>query len=132
MEIKHGRERYRRGCRCDDCKNAQATYQRKYREHKALGLVGGRNYPPVGNPTPGPVELAVEQQISGLASAELRPGLVAVALAMARVLDATAVNQKPSAARVLVTVLDTLRKASARGRRGSLSLVKSMTEKGGA
>jgi class 3 adenylate cyclase len=36
-----------------------------------------------------------------------------------------------AAAKVLVTVLDTLRK-SAQGRRGSLALVKSMTKKGGA
>jgi hypothetical protein len=43
-----------------------------------------------------------------------------------------AVNQQPAAAKVLVTVLDMLRKGSAQGRRGNLSLVRTMTEKDGA
>jgi hypothetical protein len=39
---------------------------------------------------------------------------------------------KPAAAKVLVTVLDTLHKGSAQGRRGNLAVVRTMTEKGGA
>jgi hypothetical protein len=38
--------------------------------------------------------------------------------------------QPPAAAKVLVTALDTLHKGSAQGRRGSLALVRTMTEKG--
>jgi hypothetical protein len=38
---------------------------------------------------------------------------------------------QPAAAKVLVTVLDTLRK-SAQGRRGNLAVVRDMTAKGGA
>jgi hypothetical protein len=41
------------------------------------------------------------------------------------------VNQKAAAAKVLVTLLDKLASASARGRRGRLALVRTMTEKGG-
>jgi hypothetical protein len=51
-----------------------------------------------------------------------------MALAMARILDnPTSVNQQLAAAKVLVTLLDQLRSASASGRRGKLALVKSMT-----
>ena len=81
---------------------------------------------------PGPVELAVESELGGLAAAQLRPSLAAVALAMARILDGRVPTPKPAAAKVLVTVLDTLHKGSAQGRRGNLAVVKSMTKKGGA
>jgi hypothetical protein len=79
-------------------------------------------------PSPGQVETAVAAEIAALASAEARPGLAAIAAALARLLDdPTAKTPKPAAAKVLVSVLDTLRKGSAQGQRGSLSLVKSMT-----
>ena len=52
---------------------------------------------------------------------------------MARLLDnPKAVNQQPAAAKVLAALLDKLRSASARGRRGGLALVRTMAEKGGA
>jgi hypothetical protein len=51
---------------------------------------------------------------------------------MARVLDnQKAVSSQPAAAKVLAALLDNLRWASARGRRG-LSVVRAMAEKGGA
>ena len=47
---------------------------------------------------------------------------------MARILDnPRAVNQQPAEAKVLTALLDKLHSASARGRRGNLLLVKSMT-----
>jgi hypothetical protein len=110
-------------------KAAQAAYQRRYRERKANGLVFQIGTPDLA---PGPVELAVEQEINGLPSAALRPGLVAIAAAMARVLDAPASTPKLRAARVLASVLETLHRGAAQGRRGSLAVVKSMTERGGA
>jgi hypothetical protein len=42
------------------------------------------------------------------------------------------VNQQPAAAKTLAGLLDKLRAASARGRRGRLAVVKQMAEKGGA
>lgn len=52
---------------------------------------------------------------------------------MGRVLDRSkAGNQHTAAAKVLAGLLDKLATASAGGRRGRLSMVKSMTEKGGA
>jgi hypothetical protein len=80
---------------------------------------------------PGSVELAVESELGGLPGARLRPSLAAVALAMARILDGRVPTAKPAAAKVLVSVLDTLHKGSAQGRRGNLAVVKSITKKGG-
>ncbi len=28
----HGRASYRRGCRCNECRNAEASYRRQYRK----------------------------------------------------------------------------------------------------
>jgi hypothetical protein len=71
---------------------------------------------PVKNQTPGPVGLAVEAEVSGLAQAQLRPALVAIAPAMARILDnPRAPSAQPAAAKVLVSVMDTLHKGSAQG-----------------
>jgi hypothetical protein len=72
------------------------------------------------------------EEISGLAS-EARPGLAQAALALARILDnPRTVNQQPAAAKALATMLEKLRSASARGGRGGLALVRTMTETGGA
>jgi hypothetical protein len=132
VNTKHGRERYRRGCRCDECKGAQAAYQRKFRERKALGLVGAGDPAPEQNCSPGPVELAVEAELAGLVSAEARPALAQIAICMGRLLDSPAAGPKPAAAKVLISAMETLHKASAQGRRGSLALVKTMTKKDGA
>jgi hypothetical protein len=52
---------------------------------------------------------------------------------MARVSDnPRAVSSQPAAAKVLTGLLDKLRSASGRGRRGRLALVRTMTKKGGA
>jgi hypothetical protein len=80
---------------------------------------------------PGPVEVAVEAETAELA--EARPGLAQTALAMARLLDnPRAVSSQPAAAKVLASLLGELRKGSARGRRGNLAVVRSLTEKGNA
>ena len=80
---------------------------------------------------PGPVESGVQAEIGGSA-AEARPGLAQMALAMARILDSTAVNQQPAAAKVLASLLDKLHQAGTLGRRGHLATVRAMTDKGGA
>jgi hypothetical protein len=75
----------------------------------------------------GPVEVAVSEEIDGLAS-QARPGLAQAALALARILDNfKAVNQQPAAAKVLVSMLEKLRSASPAGRRG-LAVVRQMTK----
>src|SRR5947209_10978334 len=74
----------------------------------------------------GPIESGVQAEIRGLA-AEARPGLAAVALAPI-LDDPKSVSQKAVAAKVLTALAGKLRAASARGRRGGLGLVRSMTE----
>lgn len=85
-----------------------------------------------GEPGPGDVELAVALELAGLSAAVDQPALAAAAVAMGRLLDSRAQSAKPSAARVLAPLLDDLHKASARDRRGGLSVVKAMTDPGGA
>lgn len=70
---------------------------------------------------------AVLAELSELKTMQTRPGLVAVALALARVLDSpAAVAQWPSAAHRLSETLDKLRKGS-EGRSGRLAAVQRMT-----
>jgi hypothetical protein len=78
------------------------------------------------------VESGVQAEIGGPGT-DARPGLAAAALALARVMDEPrAVNQQPAAAKVLAALLEKLHSASARGRRGNLAVVRTMTtEKGG-
>jgi hypothetical protein len=132
MAAKHGtRHRYNDGCRCDDCTAANAAYQQQYRERPVVVSLSAPVTPQTFEP--GPVESAVEAELAGLAVAELRPGLVAVALALSRILDSSkAASAQPAAAKVLVSVMDALYRGSARGRRGNLTVVRTMTEKGGA
>lgn len=112
--------------RCDECAAANNAYQHEYRQRRVSPVVT----PPLSGT--GPVEAGVDLEIDGLA-AQARPGLAQAALAVARVLDNPhALNQHASAAKVLSALLDKLRAASARGRRGGLALVRTMTEKGGA
>jgi hypothetical protein len=125
MAAKHGtRHRYNDGCRCEDCTAANAAYQQKYRERRVIVPLSAPVTPQTFEP--GPVEVAVEKEIAGLS--ETRPGLAQAALAMARVLDnPRAVSSQPAAAKVLATLLDKLRSASARSRSGRLAVVRAMS-----
>jgi hypothetical protein len=125
MATTHGRGAYVRGCRCDQCRQAESDYQRARR---------CRQREEVSDPVrsePGPVEAAVEAELTGLA--ENRPGLAEVALALARIMDdPKAVSGQAPAAKVLVAVLDKLHSVGAQGRRGRLAVVRTMTDKSGA
>jgi hypothetical protein len=129
---------YSAGCRCAACTEAHRVRAREYRRRKNAGEVVSpfryadqQESPAPAETGPGPVEAGVEAEIQGVADA--RPGLTQVALAMARLLDSSkAVNQHAAATKVLSGLLDKLATASAGGRRGRLSVIKSMTEKGGA
>lgn len=119
----HGRGRYQRGCRCGTCKLANREYQRRHRT-KQLRLV---TPPPADVPTvPGPVEIGVRAQLEHLPSAQERPGVYAVAVRLAAVLDnQTAIPQHASAARVLTEIITGLSRQSRRP--GRLTAVRSMT-----
>ena len=122
-EAPHGRGRYQRGCRCATCKLANREYQRRHRS-KFLRSVA----PPPADVTPvaGPVEIAVRAQLEHLPVAQERPGLVAIAIRLAQLMDnQSAVPQFSAAAKVLSDILGTLSKHSTR--RTRLSAVRSMT-----
>jgi hypothetical protein len=134
MSANHGtHSRYAQGCRCDDCREGHRLKAREYSQRKSAGLNRARVHdlptaPAVENSTPGPVESGVQAEI-GAVVAE-RPGLAAIALAMARLLDDPAArNQAPAASKVLVSVLDALGKVAAPRRRSHLALVREMTTK---
>jgi hypothetical protein len=75
---------------------------------------------------PGPVEIAVRAQLEHLPSAQERPGLFAIAIRLAQLMDTeSAVPQYASAAKVLTDILSTLSKHSTR--RTRLSAVRNMT-----
>jgi hypothetical protein len=76
---------------------------------------------------PANVEAAVLGEVQALGST-VRPGLVAAAIAMARILDnPKAVSSQPPAARILTTLLEKLRSSSARAHHGRLAVVRTMS-----
>lgn len=134
MTISHGTDRrYSDGCRCEECREAHKLKAREYRDRKRRGLTRPDLLTAVlsMDVSAGPVELAVESELAGLVAAAQRPGLVQVALALARLMDGPAVTSKPAAAKQLTEILTALAKGGAQ-RRQKLAVVKQMTDKGGA
>jgi hypothetical protein len=91
MPSRHGsRDRYHQGCKCTDCKAAEAAYRRRYRERKLLGDIApaaelsgqGGSAPD----SPGPIESVAVEAI-GPELARLRPDLTAVAVSLAQLMD---------------------------------------------
>jgi hypothetical protein len=120
MAAKHGTRRCYsvEGCRCADCREAQAAYQAEYRSRVANGEVGASvaQLPLAG---PGPVEAAIRQEIEGLPLAAARPALVETAVTMAKILDnPRAVSQQPAAAGKLADIMDRLHNGSVARRGG--------------
>jgi hypothetical protein len=117
----HGTRRcYINGCRCDNCTESNRLY---FRQRRA-SLSGQIAHPS----DPGPVELGVQDEIAELC--EARPGLAQIALTLARILDnPKVISTQPSAAKVLVVLLDKLRKGS-NGRESQLASVREMTSRG--
>jgi hypothetical protein len=133
MTVTHGRSRYTRGCRCNICITAERQYQRdRYRRRRGLPVdppdppkLKVVDSPPVSSHD-GSVVAAVRAELGASAAAAERPGVTAVALALAAILDDSKhVPAQPAAARQLVAILSTLSKRGQR--RGKLAVVKSMT-----
>lgn len=126
MAAKHGtRRRYIEGSRCEDCIAANTAYQHRWRQGRTCGEPSTPNVAVSLSPvTAGPVESGVQAEIAGLA-AEARPGLAAIAISLAQLMDdPKARNQQPAAAKVLSALLDKLHRAGAQGRRGNLAVVR--------
>jgi hypothetical protein len=140
-EYAHGsRQSYKRGCRCDLCKQAEREYKKDLRQRQreavgefvtpsvTLSLVSGsgsdfKSHPVSGS---GAVESAVALEIDELGPHQ-RPGLAAGALAMARILDnPKAVSTQPAAAAKLAQILETLRRTST-ATKPKLASVRQMT-----
>ena len=133
MTLEHGRTRYTRGCRCSVCKGAEREYQRnRYRRQRGLP-VDAPAHPKLGVIESQPVSsdgssvvAAVRDELGAAPAAAERPGLTAVALALAAILDDSEhVPTQPAAARQLAAILGMLSKQTRR--RGKLAVVKSMT-----
>jgi hypothetical protein len=129
---RHGTRRsYKEGCRCDACRAAQAAYQARYRDRVLHGLTRPTpSSPPPIAPLPataGPCEVAVLAELAGLPAATEQPALAAAAVALGQVLDGRPPAPKPGAAKVLVAVMDSLHKASARHGGGGLRAVRELS-----
>ena len=131
----HGRARYTKGCRCGVCRTANREYQRRYRRAKPLQAVpvpepsAQADADDRAAPAEGAVTAAVTAQLAGLPEAESRPGLAAAAIRLAELLDRPeAMPQHPAAAGRLVELLEKLTRGNAK--RGRLTLVRSMTDRG--
>ena len=114
------RSQYLAGCRCDECRHAEALYKRRLRDNK----INGGPARPTGA---GAVEMAIWAEVEGLEQAESRPTLVQAAVAMARILDnPRAPGPQPQAAKQLADLMNQLRKG-ADARKSRLASVKAMT-----
>lgn len=139
MAAQHGsRTRYNAGCRCDACKQASRDYDKIRRQrmlaskHGPAAVTALPTPPAAATAEPGPNEAAVRAEIDGLSTAESHPGLVAVAIRNAQVLDSPlAIAQVPSSSKVLMEALEKLRKG-ADARKGKLAAVRQMTRTTGA
>lgn len=127
----HNRTRYLQGCRCETCKHAQSVYARERRQAKkqasaespagaakqeaAPAAAAGKSTP--GAPPPpasadGPVVAGIRAEIAGYVGADDHPGLIATALALARILDTpSAIAQHAAAAGRLMELMSTLGKS---------------------
>lgn len=119
--VVHGtRSCYSRGCRQPECVAAQREYNANLRKRKSNNETTRAPVRALPTPTPpqqpstgATVEEAVRAEIDGLSTASSRPGLVAVALAHARVLDdPVAISQHASNGHRLAEALEKLRKGS--------------------
>lgn len=140
-EAQHGtRRRYQKGCHCIPCRASESEYQRGRRRNRnspALASVADlpaeveatEPVPPAAAAVgPESVQAAVLRELDLLDDAARdRPGQVATALAMARIMDSPlAIPQHPAAAGKLLEVLESLGRVG-RKRKGKLAAVREMT-----
>ena len=134
---------YSSGCRSDLCKQAASVARRERRRlaREAVGELSGLDTDrtdrtpvvsvPVNNASTSvnadiSVVTAVLEEVQVL-DATARPGLVAAAIAMARILDnPKAISSQPPAAGQLINIINQLRKG-AQGGRPKLASVRQMT-----
>lgn len=135
----HDLERYRAGCRCAVCRQANRDYMRDYRASRR-GLEGPPPQPDssvtvlpkpvlVDDVVPGPIEQAVLDETATLSGAARRPTSVETARALARDLDDRRLaTSHASQARQLHALMESLRSASA-GRSSRLASVARLSQR---
>ncbi|MFD7045653.1 hypothetical protein [Rhodococcus jostii] len=127
----HNRTRYLAGCRCEVCKSAQSVYRRELSARKAAGkpvrpVLVQMPSQDVSTVDGESVEAAVGREI-GMLDTSKRPGLVATAIALARILDTrSAMAQHASAAGKLAELLAEL-SSSAPKKRSKLAELREAT-----
>ena len=122
----HGRGRYNAGCRCPTGRAANREHSRQRRSEGLTAVPPVAGSPPQPEFTDGPVTEAVRAQLAGTATALERPGLYAVAIRLAQLLDnPSAAPQFAGAGHRLTEILTTLSKSSTQ--RGRLHAVRNMT-----
>jgi hypothetical protein len=135
MAISHGMSGYARGCRCDTCRSVECERKRAQRIRKRTGIQSRERVVAVSSLAPQPVRAVpgmVEKSV--VAEAEQfseRPGMVAGALAMARIIDnPSLVHLWPQSTRQLQAILDGLRSGTKKKSRDRLAAVQQMTAVG--
>lgn len=134
MAARHGtRTKYNAGCRCDAC----VQVNREYDKARKQAIRSGQHTPgkvtalPTGTipapAEPGRVEAGVIVELAGLSTAASRPGLVEIALAMARAMDnPLTIAQTGTNGKALAEIMDKVRKG-ADSRKSKLASVRQMT-----
>lgn len=132
----HGSGGYRTGCRCDICRKAETLRKANYRARGGSTVVSmpASSRSRSGNARRlsrvGPVEEAVSEEAASSAVAPERPAIVAMAKAMARILDSDdLVAMHPQAARQLQASLTQLAPRVKKSK-GRLAAVRGMTQRG--
>lgn len=144
-DVEHGLDRYRAGCRCSVCREANTTYMRDYRAaRRGLSKLPPQPDSPasvtllktpsaVDDVGPGAVEQGVIDRCTTgdlVSAAQRMPDLVASCRALARILDdPRQVTTMPSAHRQLMLGVARLESAAAVGRRGRLASVAALSQR---
>lgn len=124
----HGRRaRYNAGCRCGACRQANREHSRRRRSNRITAVPAApAEVSPPAEFLDGRVTEAVRAELAHTTAAQDRPGLYAIAIRLAQLLDRDdAVPQFSAAAHRLTEILTTLAKSA--NRRGRLAAVRSMT-----
>lgn len=127
VTLAHGRARYTKGCRCGECRAANRAYQARYRATKLHAVPPAQQSAGMQRiETSTAVVDAVRAQLEDLGAFQRRPGLAAIAVRLAELLEnPLALPHHAAAAHRLVELLGRLAKETPRP--GRLAAVRDMT-----
>ncbi len=128
----HGTGGYRSGCRCEQCKNAEAARKRRNRADNArartkgvVKLVTQQPAPQIPD-EPGPVELGVRARIESMSNSD--PGNAAIAIRNAQLCDREDHSALvPQLSRAIGAAFDRMAGPRKKSKSGRLAIVQSYT-----